>query len=401
MTQSLLDTDLYKLTMMQVVFEKYTSVNVRYDFKCRSGNVFDGIKNPSLFFIELQEAINELCELRFTKEELDYLRSIRFFKPNFLEYLRLFQLNRDYIKLGSSGDLKITITGPWISTILFEVPILAMVSELYHKHCGQRKIEMYDQSIVNITKKIDYIKSNLSLEELAQLRIVDLGTRRRFTFDNQRIILCMMRDHKCLAATSNVYFAKDLGITAAGTMAHEYLCAHQQLGRVEDSQKNAFQAWAEVYRGDLGIALSDTVGFDAFLRDFDLYFAKLFDGARHDSGDPYIWCDKLIRHYEKLRIDPKTKIAVFSDGLDFEKMVSLFHRFHYRIKCSFGIGTNLTNDVGVKPLQIVMKMVECNGRPVVKISDSIGKGMCLDPKFEAYVKRIFYREKGYVANGLK
>lgn len=401
MTQSLLDTDLYKLTMMQVVFEKYTSVNVRYDFKCRSGNILEGIKNQKEFFIDLQNAINELCELRFTKEELDYLKSIRFFKPNFLEYLRLFQLNREYIKISGSEDLKITIFGPWISTIFFEVPILAMISELYHKHCNQRTIETYDQSIRNVISKIEYLQENLSKEELAQLRIVDLGTRRRFSFHNQRIILCFMRDYKCLSATSNIFFAKELGLTAAGTMAHEYLCAHQQLGRVEDSQKNAFQAWADVYRGDLGIALSDTVGFKAFLNDFDLYFAKLFDGARHDSGDPYDWCDKLIRHYESLRIDPKTKIAVFSDGLTFKRIVKLFQRFHYKIKCSFGIGTNLTNDVGVKPLQIVIKMTECNGRPVAKISNTPGKEMCLDPNFEAYVKRIFYEGKGYVGHKLK
>lgn len=389
MIKSLLDTDLYKLTMKQVVFEKYTNVDVKYNFKCRSGNVFDGIINPTEFFLELQDSITELCELKFTKDDLDYLRSIRFFKPNFIEYLRLFQLNRDYIKLGSCGNLSISVNGPWISTIMFEVPILAIVSELYHKHCGHRDHKTYEQSMANILGKITYLDAHLSKEELELLRITDLGTRRRFSFDNQRMVLTTMKDFNMLSATSNIFFARELGIPAAGTMAHEYVCAHQQLGRVEDCQRMAFQAWADVYRGDLGIALSDTVGFDAFLRDFDLYFAKLFDGARHDSGNPYIWGDRLINHYKDLRIDPLTKIAVFSDGLNFETIYNLFVRFHRSIKTSFGIGTGLTNDTGHKALQIVMKMVECMGRPVAKVSDSPGKAMCLSPQFEDYVGSIF------------
>jgi nicotinate phosphoribosyltransferase len=192
-----------------------------------------------------------------------------------------------------------------------------------------------------------------------------------------------------IKATSNIHFAMEYGLTPSGTMAHEYICAHQQLGRVEDSQKAAFQSWSDVYRGDLGIALSDTVGFNAFIRDFDLYFAKLFDGARHDSGCPYHWCETLIKHYNHLGIDPKSKVAVFSDGLTFPIAVDLFKKFSSEIKTSYGIGTNFTNDLGVTPQQIVMKMTECNGRPVAKVSDSSGKAMCLDPKFEEYVKGIF------------
>jgi nicotinate phosphoribosyltransferase len=276
---------------------------------------------------------------------------------------------------------------------MFEVPVLAIVSELYHKHCGHRSHKTYEQSMANILGKITYLQNHLSLEELELLRITDLGTRRRFSYDNQRMVLITLKEFKMLAATSNIFFARELGVPAAGTMAHEYICAHQQLGRVEDCQKMAFQAWADVYRGDLGIALSDTVGFDAFLRDFDLYFAKLFDGARHDSGNPYIWGDRLIGHYKDLRIDPLTKIAVFSDGLNFELIYNLFVRFHRSIKTSFGIGTGLTNDTGYKALQIVMKMVECMGRPVAKVSDSPGKEMCLNPQFEEYVNSIFNKVK--------
>ncbi|NQV00446.1 MAG: nicotinate phosphoribosyltransferase, partial [Parcubacteria group bacterium] len=171
--------------------------------------------------------------------------------------------------------------------------------------------------------------------------------------------------------------------------AHEFLQAAQALVRVQDSQKFAFQQWAEEYRGKLGIALSDVVGMDAFLKDFDLYFCKLYDGARHDSGDPIVWCEKLIRHYENNGIDPKTKTAVFSDGLTFPKALALAKEFEGRIKTSFGIGTNLTNDMGITPLQIVIKMVECNGQPVAKISDSQGKEMCKDKAYLTHLKGVF------------
>ena len=390
MITSLCDTDLYKFTMMQVVFEKYTSVNVRYDFKCRNENIFKNLgDNKYKFMVDVSEAISDLGKLKITKEELKYLGDIRFFKPNFIEFLRTFQLNEDYIKVSvKNDDLSIIIKGPWISTILFEVPILAIVSEVYHKYhdttatafiTGKEKLE----------EKFDFVERNFYRESYP--RIVDLGTRRRFSYEWHKEIIRTSKENYdgILTGTSNVHFAMMYGLTPVGTMAHEYVCAHQQLGRVEDSQKAAFQAWADVYRGDLGIALSDTVGFAAFLRDFDLYFAKLFDGARHDSGDPYKWCEKLINHYEELGVDPKSKIAVFSDGLTFELINNIHNKFNTKIKTSFGIGTNLTNDVRAKPLQIVMKMTECNGRPVAKISDSKGKGMCRDKGFEFYIKSIF------------
>jgi len=388
MIKSLCDTDLYKFTMMQVVFEKYTSAHVRYDFKCRSGNILENLGNNKFrFIVDVTKAIHELCELKFIKEELEYFEKIRFFKPNFIEFLRTFQLNENYIRINEENDdLSIIIEGPWISTILFEVPILAIVSETYHKYhdtvataliTGQEKFK----------EKIQYLDNHIHRD--SDLRINDLGTRRRFSYDHQLEILRNACHSRYIKGTSNVHFAMKLGLTPVGTMAHEYICAHQQLGRVEDSQKTAFQVWSDVYRGENGIALSDTVGSNAFFRDFDLYFAKLFDGARHDSGDPYWWCERLINHYNSLGIDPKSKIAVFSDGLTFPIIVDLFKVFNNQIKTSFGIGTNLTNDCGVDPLQIVMKMTECNGRPVAKISDSEGKGMCRDAGFERYIKGIF------------
>jgi nicotinate phosphoribosyltransferase len=191
-----------------------------------------------------------------------------------------------------------------------------------------------------------------------------------------------------------VLLAKELGISPIGTMAHEFLQAFQALDvRLRNFQKAALEAWVQEYRGDLGIALTDVVGMDAFLRDFDLYFAKLFDGLRHDSGDPYEWGDKAFAHYRKLKIDTKTKMLTFSDGLNLEKAWLLHQYFKDRFQVSFGIGTNLTNDMGQTPLNIVLKLVECNGQSVAKISDSSGKTMSDNETFLAYLRQVFEIEE--------
>ena len=201
---------------------------------------------------------------------------------------------------------------------------------------------------------------------------------------------CASQLGESFAGTSNVLFAMRDGVLPLGTMAHEYLQACQALGpRLRDSQDFGFETWAREYRGDLGIALSDVYGFDAFLRDFDMYFCKLFDGARHDSGDPFEWGERLIRHYEHNRVDPRTKMLVFSDALTFPLMIELFERFRGRAKVAFGIGTNLTNDLGYTPLQIVIKMVRCNGQPVAKLSDTPAKNMCDDEAYVQYLRQVF------------
>jgi nicotinate phosphoribosyltransferase len=227
---------------------------------------------------------------------------------------------------------------------------------------------------------------------LASLRIADYGTRRRFSQRWQNEVLLTLKDElrENLAGTSNVMFAARHGLIPLGTMAHEYLQACQALGpRLRDSQTFGFEMWAKEYRGDLGIALSDVYGMDAFLRDFDMYFCKLFDGARHDSGDPMQWGERLIAHYEKNRVDPRTKTLVFSDSLTFPKVIELYRRFSGRARLAFGVGTNLTNDLGYKPLQIVIKMVRCNGQPVAKLSDSPEKNMCDDAAYLAYLRQVF------------
>jgi nicotinate phosphoribosyltransferase len=227
---------------------------------------------------------------------------------------------------------------------------------------------------------------------LTDCKIADYGTRRRFSRVWHEEVIGTLREKlgPQFAGTSNVSLAMRHNLTPLGTMAHEYLQACQALGpRLRDSQIFGFEVWAKEYRGDLGIALSDVYGFDAFLRDFDMYFCKLFDGVRHDSGDPFAWGERMIAHYVTNRVDPQTKTLIFSDGLDFTRVVELYQRFRDRVRLAFGVGTNLTNDLGYVPLQIVIKMVRCNGQPVAKLSDTPAKNMCDDTAYLAYLRQVF------------
>lgn len=399
---SLLDTDFYKFTMMQAIYHKYTGTYVEYAFKWRNWNkIFLG-DSIDEFINEINFQIDNFCELRFKESELEYLQTISFLTQDFIDFLRLFKLNRDHICVyKKDGEIKISIKGPWLNTILFETPVLAIVSEL---HSRFRKESYITKNTFQFSNRFEYNENkgiNIHRLKLNQLdkdtkklnfKYGDFGTRRRFSKNLQDIIIDMNLNRsgkKYLVGTSNVYFAKKYGIKPLGTQAHEWFQVHQQMNsRLIDSQKDALQSWADEYRGDLGIALSDCMGMDAFLVDFDKYFAKLFDGCRHDSGNPYIWCNKLINHYKKLGIDPKTKTALFSDGLTFPAALSLYNTFKDRINTSFGIGTYITNDTGIVAPQIVLKVVRCNGLPVAKISDSDGKGMCEDKNFETYLKQI-------------
>lgn len=398
---SLLDTDMYKLTMQQAMFHKYTSAMTRWAFKCRDGSGFpDGVSKIE-YLEALNKSIDHLCTLRYRSDELGFLANVRskaenrIFKDDFIEYLRMFQLNRQYINaaIDRDGDLVIELLGPWVSVSPFEVPVLAIIAEL-NTNC--LPLAARKEAEKEGWKRLDANLDLLNEEAREGFRFADFGTRRRYSQQWHENVICQIltKGRKFLAGTSNLHFAYKYGLTPIGTMAHEWFQAHQQLGgRLVDSQKDALEAWAQEYRGELGIALSDICGFDAFLRDFDMYFAKLFDGCRHDSGDPVGWCNALVNTYSAMGIDPKTKTAVFSDGLDFNLMLSLFNRFNKYINVSFGIGTNLTNNMGIKAPNIVLKMVELNYKPVAKVSDSPGKGMCEDPEFEAYLRKVFQIEE--------
>ncbi len=393
---SLLDTDLYKFTMLQVVLHKFPQTHSVYHFRCR--NLEDTLYPLVDILDDLNEQLDHLCNLKYKEDELQYLRKLRFIKSDFVDYLELFQLKRRFIQasIDAEGRLDIHIEGPMVQAMMFEIFVLAIVNELYFSRI--KTDQVWAEGERRLQAKLDLIQQYEKSQQPNDppFLVSDFGTRRRYSFAWQKHVVAAF--HKTVPnvfrGTSNVLLAKELNITPIGTMAHEFLQAFQALDvRLRDFQKAALETWVQEYRGDLGIALTDVVGMDAFLRDFDLYFAKLFDGLRHDSGDPYEWGDKAYAHYRKLKIDTKTKMLTFSDGLNLPKAWELHQYFKDRFQVSFGIGTNLTNDMGQKPLNIVLKLVECNGQSVAKISDSPGKTMTDNDTFLAYLRQVFEIEE--------
>lgn len=381
--ESLLDTDLYKFTMMQAALHQFPSAEVEYQFRCRPGASALGVHAK-----RVREEVANLCRLRFRPHEIEYLRSLRYLKRDFVEILRIFQLQQDHIRVTEDhGELAITIRGPWLHTILFEVPVLAIVSELHAESAGAATA--LDVGRQRLEEKIRMVQT---LDDAPGFRFAEFGTRRRHSRAWQRRVIerlaAALSDN--LSGTSNTLWAMELGLVPIGTMGHEFLQACQALGpRLVDSQRYALEAWAQEYRGDLGIVLTDVIGLDAFLRDFDLYFCKLFDGVRQDSGDPIEWGERILAHYRAMRVDPVAKTLVFTDGLDLASAVGLYRHFRGRTRVGFGIGTHLTNDMGTALPDMVIKMTHCNGQAVAKISDDPAKTFCTDPAYLAYLRKVF------------
>lgn len=382
---SLLDTDYYTYTMMQAVLHQQPNAEVEFEFIVRS-------KESLVQYIpEIRAAIDELSEKQLTEDELRFLAKRDYLKPDFIRFLGLYKFNKRYIQVGEeNGQLSIRVRGPWLHTIMFEQPILSLVSEIRNRN-KYPEVQMGDVT-ERLYEKFDWLRSNVSEDDLKLLKVADFSTRRRLSFKAQyEMVDVMRRDFPgVFVGTSNVHMAREFDIPAIGTMAHQWLMAYQQFGRLQESQSAALEAWVREYRGKLGIALTDCISSDFFLKEFDLYFAKLFDGVRHDSGDPIVWAEKFIAHYKKLGIDPMTKVLIFSDGLNFEKSVEILNTLKGRINFSFGIGTNLGCDVkGVEPLSIVMKLTQVNGAPVVKFSDDPIKVVCRDESFKQYAASVF------------
>lgn len=386
--QNLLDTDFYKITMMQAVLHNYPNAEVEWEFRCRNG------EDLSPYLAEIRYQVEQLAEVTVTHDQLAYLEKIPFLKPDFIRFLSLFRFNLRYVQVGLDGEgqLAIRVRGPWLHVILYEIPLLAIISEVRNRYRYREVV--IEQVGERLYQKLDWLKAETSADELAGFQLADFGTRRRFSYRVQEEVVHILKHDfpGRFVGTSNVHLAREFELKPLGTMAHEWFMAHQQLGpRLVDSQAAALECWVREYRGLLGIALTDCITMDAFIGDFDLYFAKLFDGLRHDSGDPLAWAEKPIAHYERLGIDPRSKTLIFSDGLDFAKALGLYRALHERINVSFGIGTKLTCDIpGVEPMNIVIKMTGCNGAPVAKISDSPGKTQCRDENFVAYLKHVFH-----------
>ncbi|GKS94531.1 nicotinate phosphoribosyltransferase [Acidovorax sp. SUPP2825] len=385
---SLLDTDLYKFTMWQALLHGHPQTQAEYRFVCRNRPAYPLAE----LLDEVNAALDALCTLRFSRGELDYLAGLRFIKSDFVDFLRLFQFQRAFIEArAEGGDLHIVARGPQVHVMGFEIFVLAIVNELYFRRFDPAAALAEGRR--RLADKIAHVQAlSGESERTHPFEMFDFGLRRRYSGAWQREVVQAFAQQapQWFKGTSNVMLARDLNLVPIGTMAHEYLQTYQALGvRLRDFQKAALEDWVQEYRGDLGIALTDTVGMDAFLADFDLYFAKLFDGLRHDSGDPVAWGEKALAHYARLRIDAHTKRLVFSDGLNVDKALSLHRHFSDRVQLGFGIGTQLTNDMGVAPLNIVMKITHANGQPVAKLSDSPGKTLCDDETYLAYLRQVF------------
>lgn len=386
--QSPLDTDYYTFTMQQAVLHQHPNVDVDYELIVRS-------KESLVKYIpEVRRQLELMAEMQMTDDQLRFLfdpKKRGYLKPDFQRFLGLYRFNARYVSVFErDGQMAARVRGPWAHTINFEQPLLAMISEVRNR---DRYPDVTLESVrEKLYSKIDDLKAEATADELSLLRVADFGTRRRLSYVAHREVVDIMRHDfpGVFTGTSNVHLGREFDLPVIGTMAHQWLMAYQQLGRLRDSQSAALEGWVKEYRGELGVALTDCISSDFFLQEFDLYFTKLFDGLRHDSGCPFEWGEKVIRHYEKMGIDPMSKSVVFSDGLSFRRSLELVRAFKGRLKMGFGIGTSLACDVdGVEPLSVVMKLVAVNDQPVVKFSDDPIKVVCRDESFLQYAKKTF------------
>ena len=398
--QSALDFDVYKLNMMSAAMALYPNTLVSYKLIVRSQ------EDISHLLPEIKKEVLALDRLTFTADDIIYLKQAApYLSPQFIDSLASFRFNPSEnvafsIEKSTEGtqQLHISIHGLWHETILYETMIMSIISEV------RSRVDWADMPVTQfearLKEKVQYLKSELVRRNIRQFKFADMSTRRRFSFQAQRTMLryFMQELPEQLTGTSNYHLAKSFNVTPIGTVAHEWFMAHQALVELGQSQKIALQRWHSMFDGALGIALTDTIGIDAFLKDFDESLSHAYQGVRHDSGCPYAWGEKMIQHYQEHGIDPMTKTLVFTDGLNFEQALDICEHFQDRVQVSFGIGTTLANDMGYyanqegtlyKPLSIVIKMVSCNGSPVAKISDEPEKAMCEDADFLRQIQREF------------
>ena len=378
---SLLDTDLYKFNMDQVIFHKHTNLSGEYDFRCRN----EGVVFTPEMLEEINAQIDHLCSLRFSREELDYLRSIRFIKNDYVEFLRLWRPIREYVTTGlnEQGELSIVVRGPLFSAMQFEIYLLEIVNEVYFRL-------RYDYAVLRASAEE---KLNRKIRDFQSgkytFNFAEFGSRRRLSREwEDEVVRRFSAETGNCVGTSNVYLAMKYGLKPIGTYAHEFVQMYQGIDSIPLAYTNhyAMEDWYDEYRGDNGTALTDTVTTDLFLLDFNRAMVNNYTGVRHDSGDPFEWGEKMIAHYRKYGVDPRTKLLLFSDGLDFDRAQKLYEYFKDRVKVSFGIGTFCSNDTCEEPLNIVIKLQTVNGRPVAKVSDTPGKAMCRDREYLEYLK---------------
>lgn len=396
--QSALDLDVYKINMMYAARKLYPVTQVRYELIVRSDEDLSSLK-PAV-----EKEILRLADIQFSEQECQYLsQQAPYLDKEFIEYLAEFrfrphsQVKVDTVTVKGSQQLKVSIDGIWHETILYETIVMSIISEIRNR---QRWSDIpYSQFKSTLEEKLSWLRAELKRREITNFQFSEMGSRRRFSAQVQHDVVDYLSQHAAdlMSGTSNYHLAKQFGLTPIGTVAHEWFMAHQQLVDAADSQRVALDCWHTSFNGKLGIALTDTIGIDAFINDFSSERANAYAGVRHDSGSPFDWGDKMIAHYESLGIDPKSKILIFTDGLNFERALEICDYFKGRANVSFGIGTFLANDMGswrsegitYQPLSMVVKLAECNGKAVAKISDEPEKAMCEDDEFLSQLKHSF------------
>ncbi len=370
MIQSILDNDLYKFTMQQAVHMLYPRVHARYEFINRGKTLF-----PDGFAHKIRNEVDKMADFSLSQDQKAFLeKTCYFLTPVYLDFLESYRYDPDQVKISQDkGVFYLNITGPWYKTILWEVPLMSIISETFFSLTHQKPQPVSKRHATNL-EKARVLKDN-------NVKFADFGTRRRFSAKNHELLIhdLLSISDDSFTGTSNVHFAHKFNIKPLGTLAHEWFMFHAILNGYQMANPSSQDAWVKVYHGDLGIALTDTYTTDVFLSTFDTLHAKLFDGVRQDSGNPFSFVDKMIQHYKKLHVDPSSKTIVFSDSLDVEKAVRIHKYCNGRIKDAYGIGTSLTNDIGVEPLNIVIKLTQCRisldkpWRNTVKLSDDQGK----------------------------
>ncbi|MCR5847573.1 MAG: nicotinate phosphoribosyltransferase [Lachnospiraceae bacterium] len=384
---SLLETDAYKFSMGQAIYHQFSDYKTTWNFKCRNTDVHFTEEMVE----EIKNQIKLYCDLRFHEDELEYLHNIKWIKGSYVDFLRLWKPRYNDFEITTNAEcgLSIETKGTWLNTSMYEIPTLAIVNEVYFRMAYDYE-ELYKSFRERLANKVSKLESGIY--EISAFS--EFGTRRRLSAEAQELAIRSLKNGKLrnsvFVGTSNVYLAKKYNLTPVGTMAHEWImCVGQGNHKHNPSYSNwyALDAWVKEYGVLNGTALTDAITTKCFLKDFQLTYATLFSGCRHDSGDPYEWGDMMIDHYKNLGIDPTTKMLLFSDSLDFDRATAINKYFRGRIKVAFGIGTYIANDTKVPALNIIMKTTACNGMDVAKISDVEGKGMCKSPEYIHYLKR--------------
>ena len=380
---SLLDNDFYKFTMQCGVVQLFPKTKARYTFINRGKHEF-----PEGFDKALRAAVDAMADLKLTKDEKAFLvKNCPYLSPLYLDFLEGYRYDPSEVHITQEGsDLKVTVEGHWYRTILWEVPLLSIISELYYQLMNATA--WTDAQVIANTREKELLYKELGVV------FAEFGTRRRHSYHVHDIVMRTLLEGygSTFMGSSNVHFAMKYKVKPIGTHAHEWFMFHAAEYSYKMANALSLEHWVDVYRGDLGVALSDTYTTDVFFKQFDKKFSKLFDGVRHDSGDPIVFAEKTIAHYKKMGIDPLSKYIIFSDGLNPKKVQAITEACKGKIGISFGIGTDLTNDVGLRPMNIVMKLTEVltsddEWVPTVKLSDEPNKHTG-DPKMIALAKGI-------------